>query len=129
MPALAFQDPLTGLANRRQFDQALNAAIAALPRAGASHAVLLLDLNGFEQVNDVYGHGIGDELLTILAKRLVTAVRGGDLVARLGGDEFAILALHLMGAEAATSIAIRVLHALEEPVSSIIRSDRESELP
>jgi diguanylate cyclase (GGDEF)-like protein len=115
---LAFQDPLTGLANRRQFDQALNAAIVAPPGAGTSHAVFLLDLNGFKQVNDVYGHGIGDELLTIVARRLVTAVREGDLVARLGGDEFAILALHLMGAEAATSIAMRVLRALEEPVSA-----------
>jgi diguanylate cyclase (GGDEF)-like protein len=115
---LAFQDPLTGLANRRQFDDALNAAIAAPPGAGASHAVFLLDLNGFKQVNDVYGHGIGDELLNIVARRLVSAVREGDLVARLGGDEFAILSLHLMGAEAATSIAMRVLHALAAPVSA-----------
>lgn len=113
---LAFQDPLTGLPNRRQFDEALNAAIAAPPRAGGSHAVFLLDLNGFKQVNDVYGHGAGDELLNIVAQRLSTAVRDGDLVARLGGDEFAILSKHLMGAEAATNIAMRVLHALEEPI-------------
>jgi diguanylate cyclase (GGDEF)-like protein len=113
---LAFQDPLTGLANRRQFDEALRAAIAAPPRAGASHAVFLLDLNGFKRVNDVYGHGVGDELLIIVAQRLATAVREGDLVARLGGDEFAILSLHLMGAEAATSIALRVLEALQEPI-------------
>ncbi len=115
---LAFQDPLTGLANRRQFDEALNAAIAAPPRAGAAHAVFLLDLNGFKQINDVYGHGVGDELLINVAQRLVSAVREGDLVARLGGDEFAILGCHLMGAEAATSIAIRILHALEEPISA-----------
>jgi predicted signal transduction protein with EAL and GGDEF domain len=55
---LALQDPLTGLANRRQFDEAVNAAIAAPPGAGGSHAVFLLDLNGFKQVNDVYGHGV-----------------------------------------------------------------------
>jgi diguanylate cyclase (GGDEF)-like protein len=115
---LAFQDPLTGLANRRQFDEALSAAVAAPPRAGASHAVFLLDLNGFKQVNDVYGHGSGDELLIIVAQRLVTAVRDGDLVARLGGDEFAVLSLHLMGPEAATSIAMRVLRVLEEPIST-----------
>jgi diguanylate cyclase (GGDEF)-like protein len=115
---LAFQDPLTGLANRRQFDEALHAAIGAPPRAGASHAVLLFDLNGFKQVNDVYGHGVGDEVLAIVAQRLVTAVRDGDLVARVGGDQFAILALHLMGPEAATSIAIRVLHALGEAITA-----------
>ncbi len=115
---LAFQDPLTGLANRRQLNEALNAAIAAPPRAGACHAVFLLDLNGFKQVNDFYGHGIGDELLIIVAQRLATAVRDGDLVARLGGDEFAILSRHLMGAEAATSIALRVLQTLNEPISA-----------
>jgi diguanylate cyclase (GGDEF)-like protein len=113
---LAFQDPLTGLANRRQFEEALNAAIAAPPGAGASHAVFLLDLNGFKQVNDVHGHGVGDELLIIVAQRLLTAVRQDDLVARLGGDEFAILSRHLMGAEAATSVALRVLQALDEPI-------------
>ena len=58
--ALAFQDALTGLANRRQFDDALKAACAAPPGEGAVHAVILLDLNGFKQINDVYGHGIGD---------------------------------------------------------------------
>jgi len=115
---LAFRDPLTGLANRRQFDDALTAAIAAPPRAGASHAVFLLDLNGFKQVNDIYGHGVGDELLIIVAQRLSAAVREGDLVARLGGDEFAILSQHLMGAEAATSIALRVLQSLEKPITA-----------
>jgi diguanylate cyclase (GGDEF)-like protein len=111
---LAFQDPLTGLANRRLFDEALNAA--APPGAGSTHAVFLLDLNGFKQVNDVYGHGIGDELLNVVAQRLSGVVRGGDLLARIGGDEFAILSKSLMGAEAATNIAMRALHSLEEPI-------------
>ena len=114
---LAFQDPLTGLANRRQFEDALKAATGALPRAGASHAVFLLDLNGFKRINDSYGHGVGDEVLTIVAQRLSGAMREGDLVARLGGDEFAILACHLMGSQAATNVALRVLQALESPIS------------
>jgi diguanylate cyclase (GGDEF)-like protein len=113
---LAFQDALTGLANRRQFDEALKAATSAPPREGAVHAVILMDLNGFKQVNDVYGHGVGDQVLTVVAQRLMGTMRDDDLAARLGGDEFAILALHLVGPEAATNIALRVIEALKEPV-------------
>jgi diguanylate cyclase (GGDEF)-like protein len=114
---LAFQDALTGLANRRQFNDAIKAAAAAPPREGAVHALILLDLNGFKQVNDVYGHGIGDQVLTIVAQRLLGTMRDGDLAARLGGDEFAILALHLVGPEAATNVALRVIEALKEPIT------------
>jgi diguanylate cyclase (GGDEF)-like protein len=115
---LAYQDPLTGLANRRQFDEALKTAAASPPAAGSSHAVLLLDLNGFKKINDNYGHNIGDEVLTIVAHRLVRAVRDGDLVARLGGDEFVVLSLHLLGPEAAANIAMRVIQALSEMVAT-----------
>jgi diguanylate cyclase (GGDEF)-like protein len=113
---LAYQDPLTGLANRRQFEEALSEAAASPPGAGKTHAVLMLDLNGFKQVNDVYGHGVGDEVLTIVGQRLARAAREGDLVARLGGDEFTILARHLIGPEAAASIALRIIQALAAPI-------------
>ena len=97
----------------------MRAALAAPPRAGGSHAIFLLDLNGFKQVNDVYGHGVGDELLTVVAQRLASAVTGrGSGWARLGGDEFAILSRHLMGAEAATSTARRVLRSIGEPIQA-----------
>jgi diguanylate cyclase (GGDEF)-like protein len=113
---LAFQDPLTGLANRRQFEDSLAAALAALPGAGAIHALFLLDLNGFKQVNDVHGHNAGDQLLVSVAQRLLLAADADALVARLGGDEFALLALHLAGPEAATTIALRITQAFAEPL-------------
>jgi predicted signal transduction protein with EAL and GGDEF domain len=71
---MAYQDGLTGLPNRRQFEDAVNAAVASPPRAGASHAVFLLDLNGFKNINDVYGHGVGDQALIVVAQRLRTSM-------------------------------------------------------
>ncbi len=70
---LALQDPLTGLPNRRQFDQELRTAIAGPPRIDGAHAVFLLDLDNFKHVNDVYGHGVGDEVLINVARRLKRA--------------------------------------------------------
>jgi diguanylate cyclase (GGDEF)-like protein len=113
---LALQDPLTGLPNRRQFDDALKAALTTLPAAPEAHAILLLDLNGFKKINDVHGHPIGDQVLIHVGARLLRAVREGDLVARLGGDEFAILARNVAGAEGATSVALHLLDALAAPV-------------
>ena len=113
---LALEDPLTGLPNRRQFEDALRAALGAPPRAGGSHGVLLLDLNGFKRVNDIHGHPVGDEVLIGVAGRLKASVRENDLVARLGGDEFAVLAPHLVGPDAAASIALRIVDSLKEPI-------------
>ena len=116
---LAFNDPLTGLPNRRSFRDALVAAIAAPPRTGGAHAVLMIDLNGFKRINDLFGHGTGDEVLIAVSASLFAqgAVRNDDLVARLGGDEFAVLARHIAGPEEATSVAQRLARSLDEPVA------------
>jgi diguanylate cyclase (GGDEF)-like protein len=89
---------------------------AAPPGSDFSHAVFLLDLNSFKHINDIYGHGIGDEVLINIALRLRRAVGDDDIVARFGGDEFAILARQLAGSEDATTIAMRVIRELEHPI-------------
>jgi diguanylate cyclase (GGDEF)-like protein len=88
---LAHHDPLTGLVNRVFFGQQLDSALARIARRGGTFAVQCLDLDGFKDVNDSFGHPIGDALLREVGRRLAANAREGDIVARLGGDEFAIL--------------------------------------
>ncbi|MGY1683028.1 diguanylate cyclase [Geodermatophilus sp. SYSU D01176] len=88
---LSHEDPLTGLANRRRWDAELAQACAAARRTGTSLAVVLADVDHFKEVNDLHGHGGGDEALRLIATTLLARVRAGDVVARLGGDELAVL--------------------------------------
>ena len=87
----AQHDPLTGLANRTEFEHRLGAAVVDAAEHHCSHALLYLDLDQFKVVNDSCGHHVGDELLRQVSKMLSTCIRSGDLVARLGGDEFGIV--------------------------------------
>jgi diguanylate cyclase (GGDEF)-like protein/PAS domain S-box-containing protein len=113
---LARHDVLTGLANRAEFNEKLEEASKRLKRSGAAITVMMLDLDRFKSVNDMYGHPAGDELLVEVGRRLKSTLRETDLLARLGGDEFAILqeggpAQH----EGAIALALRILTAISEP--------------
>lgn len=89
--SLAFYDPLTGLPNRRLFQDRLQQALVTSERYGNLGALLFIDLDKFKVLNDTQGHDVGDELLRRVGQRLTQAMRQGDTVARLGGDEFIIL--------------------------------------
>jgi diguanylate cyclase (GGDEF)-like protein len=87
----ARHDPLTGLPNRRLFDELAASRLAEARRHGTSLAVLVIDLDGFKAVNDLHGHAVGDGVLIAAASRIAGLLRDSDVVARLGGDEFAVL--------------------------------------
>lgn len=88
---LVVTDPLTGLLNRRGFDEVLRRSISASKRYGEQGVVACIDLDGFKLVNDTYGHAAGDEVLRSVGRTLYEGVRPTDAVARVGGDEFAVL--------------------------------------
>ncbi len=111
---MARHDALTGLPNRMQFAEELEAAMA---RGDRRVAVLCLDLDRFKLVNDTLGHPAGDALLQALAKRFRSIVRDTDTVARFGGDEFAILLTELGPREDAERLALRVIEAVHAPVT------------
>ena len=101
----ASTDPLTGLYNRVRLEQAIGRTL--FTRAGESErsAMLLVDLDGFKEVNDSFGHAVGDELLCTFAEALVRRMRRGDTLARLGGDEFVVLARRVYDKQDALTIA------------------------
>ncbi len=91
---LADHDPLTGLRNRRLFENDLRLQVARSQRYGEQAAVMMVDLDAFKAINDLHGHKVGDETLRAIATALTRRLRETDLVARLGGDEFAVLLPH-----------------------------------
>ncbi len=111
---LAHHDALTGLANRRVFNDRLTTTFAACRNGGPPFAVLYFDLDHFKDVNDTLGHPTGDLLLQHIADRVRTAVRRDDIVARFGGDEFAILQVDA-SAETVRSLATRLSEILAAP--------------
>ena len=116
---LAHHDVLTGLPNRALFRDRLEQALAGGRRAGQMVAVLCLDLDRFKEVNDLYGHANGDELLRQASMRLGAELRQGDTLARLGGDEFAIVQPRIDGPEAAVALAQRLIETIADPFETL----------
>jgi diguanylate cyclase (GGDEF)-like protein/PAS domain S-box-containing protein len=106
-------DVLTGLPNRRLFQDRLIQAFRRAYRTNGELAVAVLDIDGFKQINDKYGHAAGDKLLREVGQRLINVLRSDDTVARLGGDEFAFVICDIEN----TKIFERILQALSEPIS------------
>ncbi|MFP5320885.1 MAG: diguanylate cyclase domain-containing protein [Acidimicrobiia bacterium] len=116
--AAATRDPLTGLANRDSFADALAGA-----HDGSS--VLYVDVDRFKDVNDRYGHQVGDRVLVEIARRIASACRPSDVVARFGGDEFVVL-LNGVSPELAREIGDRILRTMDEPIPELAEPDRVS---
>lgn len=113
----AFYDALTELPNRVLFLDRLRQTFERGKRRKNYHfAVLFVDLDGFKRVNDNFGHGIGDDLLVAIARRLESSLRGGDTVARFGGDEFAVLLDDIKDVTDATNVAKRIQDTLRLPL-------------
>ncbi|PRY73658.1 putative bifunctional diguanylate cyclase/phosphodiesterase [Halomonas ventosae] len=113
----AQHDALTDLPNRLLLTDRLDMAIAHAKRSGASLALMFLDLDRFKQVNDLFGHELGDRVLRQSAQRLKACVRASDTLSRQGGDEFLIVLPEITSPEAAMTVAEKLLDALGTPLS------------
>jgi len=113
METIATSDPLTGVLNRRGFERDATQRLTD-SADDATGALLFIDLNDFKQINDQYGHEIGDQLLTIASERLRRSLRSCDIIGRPGGDEFVALVPDV-DADIADKLALRLTNALEEP--------------
>ncbi|WP_129794216.1 PAS domain-containing protein [Sphingosinicella sp. CPCC 101087] len=111
----AGHDAMTGLPNRRFFQEQLQEALRQARADGERVGLLILDIDHFKEVNDERGHDAGDALLRVFAERLRKAVNPADTVARLGGDEFAVILRQIDGADAPAAVLTPILQALQEP--------------
>jgi diguanylate cyclase (GGDEF)-like protein len=113
---MAYIDVLTGLPNRRVFNDDLRRFISGCARGQGDFALLLIDLDGFKNINDTVGHDAGDAVLVEVAGRLRKLTRETDLVARLGGDEFGLVLAQPRDMSAVDSTCARIIKSLNEPI-------------
>jgi diguanylate cyclase len=111
----SLHDPLTGLPNRSLFENRLTLGLAQAKRYDRALAVMFLDLDEFKQVNDVYGHDVGDAVLQTIADRLKETTRQADTVCRLGGDEFVYLLAEFADLRDVVRVAQKIIHAIQTP--------------
>jgi len=113
---LALNDPLTGLANRRCFEDMLTESLSRARRQGSGIALMFLDVDQFKAINDTHGHAAGDAVLIEFAKRLTGSVRSTDSVARLAGDEFVVILDSVRNSDEARRVAEKVLAHIRKPM-------------
>ena len=111
---LAYHDPLTSLANRKQFHERLNQSLDWARNNHQMVALMFLDLDGFKQVNDTLGHDVGDQLLKVVAQRLTDNLRSNDIVSRLGGDEFTVILSDIPQVDYAAQVGQKILESLSQ---------------
>lgn len=112
----AHHDSLTGLMNRGGFVESVEKLTVDAIRTGRINALLVLDLDGFKGINDAGGHGVGDQVLKLVAERIQDIVRPSDVVARLGDDEFAVVVVDVSTPAEAHALASRILRSVAEPM-------------
>lgn len=113
---MALHDSLTGLANRLLLNESLEKAITRAQRGYSELSLLAIDLDGFKEINDSFGHAAGDILLQVIADRIKSTIRAMDTAARLGGDEFAVLLENLHDDDAAFRVADQLIAQIQRPV-------------
>jgi diguanylate cyclase (GGDEF)-like protein len=112
----AFYDPLTQIANRSLFIETITGSLAQMPTTRRPIAVMFIDLDGFKEINDNFGHAVGDQVLSAVAARLRVQVRKLDMAARLGGDEFGMLLDGMRHHSDAAVVANRIIETLRRPI-------------
>ena len=113
---MAYHDTLTGLPNRRLFDERISHTLAHAKRVGYPIALMFVDIDHFKQINDQHGHDVGDEILKSVADRMTYCLRQTDTLSRVGGDEFVILLTEIKKPDDAKKVAGHILQAVSEPL-------------